>query len=147
MQIRFQITQILDEGLLIYNLIDSKTELLKVDAAGRVVPVGQFERAEVTRGATPFVIEKPLDVSKDHDIAAIMDKAAAEFGKIDFLLHSIAFASLDDLRRDTIETSRDGFKMAMEISAYDPYAAAEVAAARSESPRRVLMAIFIDGAS
>lgn len=61
---------------------------------------------------------EPLDVSKDSDIKAIMDKAAAEFGKIDFLLHSIAFASLDDLRRDTIETSRDGFKMAMEISAY-----------------------------
>lgn len=61
---------------------------------------------------------EPLDVSKDADIKAIMDKAAAEFGKIDFLLHSIAFASLDDLRRDTIETSREGFKMAMEISAY-----------------------------
>ena len=61
---------------------------------------------------------EPLDVSKDADIKAIMDKAAAEFGKIDFLLHSIAFASLEDLRRDTIETSRDGFKMAMEISAY-----------------------------
>lgn len=61
---------------------------------------------------------EPLDVSKDQDIAAIMSKAEAEFGKIDFLLHSIAFASLDDLKRDTIETSREGFKMAMEISAY-----------------------------
>ncbi len=70
---------------------------------------------------------EPLDVSKDHDIAAIMDKAAAEFGKIDFLLHSIAFASLDDLRRDTIETSRDGFKMAMEISAYSLIAVSNAA--------------------
>ncbi|MFO0818714.1 MAG: enoyl-ACP reductase [Pirellulales bacterium] len=61
---------------------------------------------------------EPLDVSKDQDIATIMAKAEAEFGKIDFLLHSIAFASLDDLKRDTIETSREGFKMAMEISAY-----------------------------
>ena len=61
---------------------------------------------------------EPLDVSKDQDITAIMSKAEAEFGKLDFLLHSIAFASLDDLRRDTIETSREGFKMAMEISAY-----------------------------
>jgi enoyl-[acyl-carrier protein] reductase I len=39
---------------------------------------------------------EPLDVGKDADIAAIMDKAAAEFGQIDFLLHSIAFASLDE---------------------------------------------------
>jgi enoyl-[acyl-carrier protein] reductase I len=34
------------------------------------------------------------------------------------LLHSIAFATLEDLRNDTIATSRDGFKLAMEISAY-----------------------------
>jgi enoyl-[acyl-carrier protein] reductase I len=60
----------------------------------------------------------PLDVSKDADIKAVMDKAAEMFGKIDFLLHSIAFASLDDLKNDTVSTSRDGFKMAMEISAY-----------------------------
>lgn len=60
----------------------------------------------------------PLDVQKDSDIAAVMQKAKEEFGTIDFLLHSIAFASLEDLRKDTIETSREGFKMAMEISAY-----------------------------
>ncbi len=60
----------------------------------------------------------PLNVQSDDDIKAVMDKAAAEFGQIDFLLHSIAFATLDDLNRDTIETSREGFKLAMEISAY-----------------------------
>jgi enoyl-[acyl-carrier protein] reductase I len=60
----------------------------------------------------------PLDVSNDEHIKATMDRAAEEFGKIDFLLHAIAFASMDDLKRDTIETSRAGFLMAMEISAY-----------------------------
>jgi enoyl-[acyl-carrier protein] reductase I len=60
----------------------------------------------------------PMDVSKDDDIRAVMTRAAEEFGKIDFLLHSIAHASLEDLKRDTVETSRDGFKMAMEISVY-----------------------------
>ncbi|NIP85838.1 MAG: SDR family oxidoreductase [Planctomycetales bacterium] len=60
----------------------------------------------------------PLDVCQDDQIQAAMERAKAEFGSIDFLLHSIAFANLDDLKRDTIETSRDGFKMAMEISAY-----------------------------
>ncbi len=34
------------------------------------------------------------------------------------MLHSIAFALPDDLKRDTMETSRAGFKLAMEISAY-----------------------------
>jgi enoyl-[acyl-carrier protein] reductase I len=65
---------------------------------------------------TKFLV--PLDVQKDADIAAVMEKAKAEFGQIDFLLHSIAFATLDDLNRDTIATSREGFKLAMEISAY-----------------------------
>ena len=60
----------------------------------------------------------PLDVSKDADIEAFMDTAAKEFGKIDFLLHSIAFANTDDLAKPTIETSREGFKLAMDISAY-----------------------------
>jgi enoyl-[acyl-carrier protein] reductase I len=60
----------------------------------------------------------PLDVSNDEQIRATMDRAGTEFGKIDFLLHAIAFASMDDLKRDTVETSRAGFLMAMEISAY-----------------------------
>ena len=37
----------------------------------------------------------PLDVSKDEQIKALMEKAASDFGKIDFLLHSIAFANTD----------------------------------------------------
>jgi enoyl-[acyl-carrier protein] reductase I len=60
----------------------------------------------------------PVDVSKDADIKAFMEKAASEFGKIDFLLHSVAFANTDDLGRPTIDTSREGFKLAMDISAY-----------------------------
>ncbi len=68
-------------------------------------------------GASAKFLE-PLDVQKDSEIAAIMAKAKEEFGQIDFLVHSIAFATLDDLKRDTIATSRDGFKLAMEISAY-----------------------------
>ena len=61
---------------------------------------------------------EPLDVQSDDNIAQIMQKAKEEFGKIDFLLHSIAFASLDDLKSDSIDTSRDGFRMAMDISVY-----------------------------
>src|SRR5438046_10637605 len=60
----------------------------------------------------------PLDVQKDDDIGGFMGKAKEAFGQIDFLLHSIAFATLDDLKQDTIATSRDGSKLAMEIGAY-----------------------------
>jgi enoyl-[acyl-carrier protein] reductase I len=60
----------------------------------------------------------PLDVQDDDNIRAVMTKAGEALGKIDFLLHSIAFADRDDLQKDTIETSRAGFKLAMDISVY-----------------------------
>lgn len=60
----------------------------------------------------------PLNVQNDENIKSVIDTTAQEFGKIDFLLHSIAFADRADLSRDTIETSREGFKLAMDISAY-----------------------------
>ena len=69
----------------------------------------------------------PLDVQNDENIAEVMKHTEAEFGKIDFLLHSIAFADRDDLSRDTIETSRDGFKLAMDVSVYSLMAVSNAA--------------------
>ncbi|MEK6237033.1 MAG: enoyl-ACP reductase [Planctomycetales bacterium] len=60
----------------------------------------------------------PLNVNEDEQIEALVEKTEQEFGKIDFLLHSIAYATMEDLKRDTIDTSRDGFKLAMEISCF-----------------------------
>ncbi len=60
----------------------------------------------------------PLDVQNDENVHAVMQTAEKEFGRIDFLLHSIAFADRDDLSRDTIETSRAGFKLAMDVSVF-----------------------------
>jgi enoyl-[acyl-carrier protein] reductase I len=60
----------------------------------------------------------PMDVTNDQQLAALMTRAKDELGQLDFLLHSIAFAPPDDLKGDTLKTSRDGFKLAMEISAY-----------------------------
>lgn len=60
----------------------------------------------------------PLDVQSNENIAEVMETTKQEFGEIDFLLHSVAFASLDDLRVPTVECSREGFKLAMDISAY-----------------------------
>jgi enoyl-[acyl-carrier protein] reductase I len=69
----------------------------------------------------------PMDVQKDDDIRAVMARAAQEFGKIDFLVHAIAYAKLEDLKVDTIRTSRDGFGLAMDISAYSLIAVANAA--------------------
>jgi enoyl-[acyl-carrier protein] reductase I len=69
----------------------------------------------------------PMDVTRDEDVLTVVDRAREEWGQMDFLLHSIAHASMDDLKRDTVDTSRDGFKMAMEISVYSLIAVASAA--------------------
>ena len=60
----------------------------------------------------------PMDVSSDDQIAAVMEKAKAEFGTLDFLVHSIAYAPMEDLKGETTNCSREGFRLAMETSAY-----------------------------
>lgn len=83
--------------------------------------------AKCTEGNDNAKFLVPLNVQSDDEIASVMATAKDEFGQIDFMLHSIAFATLDDLRGDTIETSREGFKLAMEISAYSLLAVANAA--------------------
>lgn len=58
------------------------------------------------------------DVTKDEMITAVAEKAAAHFGKIDILVHSIAFAGREELSRPYYQTSREGFKNAMDISVF-----------------------------
>ena len=83
--------------------------------------------AKCTEGWEKARFIVPMDVQDDANIAEVIKHTADTFGKIDFLLHSVAFADRDDLNRDTIETSRAGFKMAMDISAYSLIAVANAA--------------------
>ncbi len=61
---------------------------------------------------------EPCDVTSDEQIAEIVRKAQAHFGQIDILVHAIAFANRDELQGPYYRTSREGFRMALEISAY-----------------------------
>ena len=63
-------------------------------------------------------IIEPLDVTSDEQMAALFDRIRGAWGGLDFVVHSVAFADRDDLKGRTIDTSRDGFHKAMEISAY-----------------------------
>lgn len=58
------------------------------------------------------------DVTKDDQIAAVADKAKNTFGQIDVLVHSIAFAGRDELKGPYYDTTREGFRNAMDISVY-----------------------------
>ena len=69
----------------------------------------------------------PMDVSSDEQIAAVMEKAKAEFGTLDFLVHSIAYAPMEDLKGETTNCSREGFRLAMETSAYSLLAVGRLA--------------------
>ena len=60
----------------------------------------------------------PMDVTEDAHIESVMSRSREEFGEMDFLLHSIAFAPPEDLKKDTVDTSREGFKLAMAISVH-----------------------------
>jgi len=58
------------------------------------------------------------DVSKDEDIRLVADKAAAKYGQIDILVHSIGYALREELAGAYYHTSRAGFHLAMDISVY-----------------------------
>ena len=60
----------------------------------------------------------PMDVTAEPQVDAAFEAVGEAFGSLDFLVHSIAFADRGDLKGRTLDTSRDGFLMAMEISVY-----------------------------
>jgi enoyl-[acyl-carrier protein] reductase I len=60
----------------------------------------------------------PCDVTDDASIAASAEMVREKWGGVDVLVHSVAFANRDDLKGRYIETSRDGFKLALDISAF-----------------------------
>lgn len=87
----------------------------------------------------------PMNATSDDDIAAVVAKAKEEFGTIDFVLHSMAFASIADLKCPTIESSREGFKMAMEISAYSLLAIANAAQGIMSDQSSILAMTYFGG--
>jgi len=59
-----------------------------------------------------------LDVSDEADMDAIAAKVAADFGQIDFLVHSVAFAPKEALTEGFMKTSKSAFQIAMDVSVY-----------------------------
>jgi enoyl-[acyl-carrier protein] reductase I len=72
---------------------------------------------------------EPCDVSRDEQIETLYRSASNSLGKIDILIHAIAYAGRDELSRPFLETSRAGFLTTMDISVYSFTALARGAAA------------------
>lgn len=85
------------------------------------------QNVEELTATLPGAKAAPCDVSNDGEIAALMQQVQKDFGQIDFLVHSLAFAPREELTGKFINTSRQGFAMALDISAYSLIAVARAA--------------------
>ena len=81
------------------------------------------ELVGTVEGAKSF----PCDVGDDNEIAALMKNIEAELGQLDFLVHSVAYAPREELTGEFINTSRQGFATALDVSAYSLVAIARAA--------------------
>src|SRR6201981_15798 len=79
-----------------------------------------------TFGADTLIL--PCDVTKDEDIAAVFKTVGEKFGKLHLLLHSVAFAPKEALEGEFINTNREAFRIAHDVSAYSLVALARAAA-------------------
>lgn len=67
----------------------------------------------------------PCDVTVEGDLERLFDSLKSAWGKLDGLVHSLAYAKTEDLTGNFIDISRDGYKLAHEISAWSLIAAAK----------------------
>jgi enoyl-[acyl-carrier protein] reductase I len=95
--------------------ISYQNERLKAEALGLI---------EDLQGAEPF----QCDVANDAEIEQVFAQMKEKYGKIDVLVHAIAFAPPEDLKNDFLKTTREGFRIAHDVSVYSLIALARGAA-------------------
>jgi enoyl-[acyl-carrier protein] reductase I len=103
------------------------------DAGARLAVTYQGDRLEenvrelAADLADPLIL--PLDVGSDAQIQDVANRCDESFGGLDFVVHGAAFAPREELTRPFVETSRDGFRLALDVSAYSL-----IAVARATTP-------------
>jgi enoyl-[acyl-carrier protein] reductase I len=60
----------------------------------------------------------PCDVSRDEDLKSVAEGVRQEFGGLDFVVHAVAFALREELDGEFVDTSREGYRVAQDISSY-----------------------------
>lgn len=76
------------------------------------------ENVEKLAGDLQGAKSYPCDVSNDEEIDSLMKNVETDMGRLDFLVHSVAFAPREELTGEFINTTRQGFATALDISAY-----------------------------
>jgi enoyl-[acyl-carrier protein] reductase I len=92
-----------------------QNERMKLEAEGLI--------AELS-GAAGF----QCDVSNDGEIETLFAELKAKYGKLDILVHAVAFAPAAELRGEFLDTSREGFRVALDVSVYSLIAVSRGAA-------------------
>ena len=91
---------------------------------------GERLKENVEELASSFGADTPMyscDVTRDDDIMRVFEQVGKDFGKLHILLHSVAFASKEALEGEFINTSREAFRIAHDVSAYSLVALARAA--------------------
>jgi enoyl-[acyl-carrier protein] reductase I len=87
----------------------------------------------------------PCDVSKDEEIDKVFATLKQEWGALDILIHAIAFANKEDLSNPYVQTSRQGFHLAMDVSTYSLVAFAQHAAPLMEGRKASILTLTYMG--
>lgn len=85
------------------------------------------QEADELIAALPNAEAFQCDVSRDEEVAHLFEQLKERYGKLDAVVHSVAFAPAEDLKGDFVDTSREGFRIALDISAYSLVAVARAA--------------------
>jgi enoyl-[acyl-carrier protein] reductase I len=83
------------------------------------------------------------DVTRDEDVQAVGESLRRDFGALDFLVHSIAFADKADLEGEFLATSRSGYLLAQEVSSYSLTALARMAAPLMSSGGSIITLTYL----
>lgn len=83
------------------------------------------------------------DVTDDAQIESVYESISRRYGKLDFVVHSVAFARREDLEGSFLNTSRDGFQLAMDVSAYSLIAVTRPAIALMQNGGSILTLTYI----
>ena len=84
--------------------------------------------AELVASFGPDTLILPCDVTRDEEIASVFDAVGKKFGRLDLMLHAVAFAPKEALEGLFVNTSREAFRIAHDVSAYSLVALSRAAA-------------------
>ena len=84
--------------------------------------------AEELIQALPGAQAFQCDVSNDDEITRLFAQLKERYGKLHTLVHSVAYAPADELKNDFVLTTREGFRVALDVSCYSLIAVARAAA-------------------